>query len=934
MATPSDPPNLSTLWGRVLVDELARCGLRHAVVAPGSRSTPLALALADHPDVEDLSVIDERSAGFVALGLARATGAPVAMVSTSGTAATNFLPAVTEADRAAVPLLVLTADRPAELWDAGDSQAADQVKLYGGRVRWFHQVAEASADERRLGYLRSTACHAWGQARGAGGPPGPVHLNLPLRKPLEPTPVADGPGALPPGFDPARSRGAAGRPGGAPWRRVTLGRAEPAATDVEEVARDLAGARRPLILVGALPGGPVDPPPAGSAPEAIGDALARLARLLPVPVWAEAASGLRTCPRPSPGLIATADLLLGSESFRAFARPDLVLRLGEAPLAWPLRRWAGELAEAGTFQVTLDAWGRRRDPEHAVARLIAADPAELLAAVAARLETRSAPAAAEAGWLAGHLAADRAAREALEWEAERWTDEGALFEGGVFWHLGRRLPDDAALVVSSSMPLRDLEAFLPASRRPVDLFLNRGLNGIDGVTSTAAGIALARRVPAAGGAPAADGRTVLVTGDVAFAHDLSGALAAGRLGADLTVVLLDNGGGAIFDYLPAAGFEPGFTRHLTTPPGAGFAEIAAGCGLRHRSPESWEGFAEALEQALADPAPHLIQLRVDRERGRAIRRGVLDRVAAAVDGVPLEDAAIEAPEPGPTAGRTAPTSFAPTPTVAGARSGPAPREASPIVLLHGFTGSAAGWDELARRLRAAGGPEVVALDLPGHGGAPAGGDLASWPEAVAGIVDALDRLALGPVRLVGYSLGARLALAVALETPGRLTSLALLGGSPGLADPEERAARRAADEALAREIEEAGLAPFVDRWMARRFFSTQHTGPSRLGHRRLRLARAERLGGTASGYAAALRALGQGAQPSYWERLGELACPTLLVAGELDSKYVEIAREMAARIPEARLERVPAAGHAVHLEAPDAVARLLLEPAGVSEGPG
>ncbi len=927
-SAPSDPPNLSTLWGRVLVDELARSGLRHAVVAPGSRSTPLALALADHPDVEDLSVIDERSAAFVALGLARATGRPVAVVSTSGTAATNFLPAVTEADRAAVPLLVLTADRPAELQDAGDSQAADQAKLYGDRVRWFHQAAEPSAAEGRLAYLRSTACHAWARAMGTGGPPGPVHLDLPLRKPLEPTPVEAGPGALPPGFDPARSPGATGRAHGAPWRRVSAGPQAPAAADVEEIAEALAGAARPLILVGALVGDP-----AGGS-EAIGRALSDLAGALSVPVWAEAASGLRTGPGssgPCPGLVATADLLLASERFRELARPDLVLRLGEAPLAWPLRRWAAELAAAGVRQLAIDPWGRRRDPEHAVARMVAADPAATLAAVADRLESSPGPPAG-GGWLALHLAADRAARAALDHELEGRTAAGEVFEGGVFWHLGRLLPEDTALVVSSSMPLRDLEAFLAASRQPVDLFSNRGLNGIDGVTSTAAGIALARRVPrtegAAEAAGGADGRTVLVAGDVAFAHDLSGALAAGRLGADLTVVLLDNGGGAIFDYLPAAGFEPGFSRHLTTPPGAGFADLAAGCGLAYAAPRTWEGFGDALERALADPGPHLLHLRFDRERGREIRREVLEQVGAAVDGAPLELPGGFAPARA-AACRAVRWTSGPRGSSTGVESGaPTARPAAPgppLVLLHGFTGSAADWADLAARLRGAGGPEVVALDLPGHGGAAGSPGCDSWEEGVAAIAQALARLGPEPVHLAGYSLGARLALAFALAAPERVASLALVGGAPGLADPDERARRRAADEALAREIEATGLATFVDRWMAQPLFATQYAGPGRLGHRRLRLARTGRLDGSARGYAGALRALGQGNQPSYRERLGEVAVPTLIVAGELDPRYVAIAREMAGAIPGARLEVVPGAGHAVHLEAPDAVARLLLD---------
>ncbi|HEX6198726.1 MAG TPA: 2-succinyl-5-enolpyruvyl-6-hydroxy-3-cyclohexene-1-carboxylic-acid synthase, partial [Thermoanaerobaculia bacterium] len=510
----SSPPNVSTLWGRVLADELARCGLRHAVIAPGSRSTPLVVALAEHPDVLDHSVIDERSAAFVALGLARATGRPAAVATTSGTAAGNLLPAVLEADRAGVPLLLLTADRPPELRDAGDSQSADQVKLFGDRVRWFHLVAEPAADDGRLAYLRSTACEAWARAAGAGGPPGPVHLDLPFRKPLEPAPVAAGEaGALPAGFDP-EAPGAAGRPGGAPWRRVSVGRPAPDPAVVEELALALAGAERPLVLAGALDLTEVEPPawarPEG--PPGLREALAALLAALPLPVWAEATSQLRLAPLRGDdeeegargAVLGTAGLLLGSGRFAEAARPNLVLRLGEAPLDWPLRRFAERLAAEGVPQWALDPWGRRRDPEHAVARTVAADPALLLQAVADRLgRYRPAP-ATDPGWLPLHRAADRAARLALE-RAMAAREE--LFDGGVLHRLGRHLPEDAALVLSSSMPLREAESFLVSSGRPADVFANRGLNGIDGVTSTAVGVAAGRRA-------AGEGRTVLVTGDV------------------------------------------------------------------------------------------------------------------------------------------------------------------------------------------------------------------------------------------------------------------------------------------------------------------------------------------------------------------------------------------------------------------------------------
>lgn len=635
------PPNVSTLWGRVLADELARCGLRHAVISPGSRSTPLVLGLVEHPDVLDHSVIDERSAAFMALGLARATGRPAAVVTTSGTAAANLLPAVLEADRAGVPLLLLTADRPPELRDAGDSQSADQVKIFGDRVRWFHLVAEPAADDALLSYLRSTACEAWARAAGAGGPPGPVHLDLPFRKPLEPSPATEGEeGALPAGFDPEAlfGSGAAGRPGAAPWRRVSVGRPAPEPAVVEGLAMALAGAARPLVLAGALDLAAVEPAAVAwpEGPPGLREALAALLAVLPLPVWAEATSQLRLAPLEEGGegpdqgktaagaVLGTAGLLLGSGRFAEAARPDLVLRLGEAPLDWPLRRFEAVLAAGGVPQWAVDPWARRRDPEHAVARAVAADPALLLDAVAAWLARRRPAVAADPGWLPLHRAADRAAREALD---RAMAARGELFDGGVLHRLGGHLPEDAALVLSSSMPLREAESFLLASAEPADVFANRGLNGIDGVTSTAVGVAAGRRA-------AGEGRTVLVTGDVAFAHDLSGALAAARSGSDLVVVLLDNGGGAIFDHLPAAGRLGDVTeRHLATPPGVDLGAVARSLGWTTEAPESWPAVEEALAAAFDGPreAPHLIRVRTDRRRTKELRDEVLAEVARAVD---------------------------------------------------------------------------------------------------------------------------------------------------------------------------------------------------------------------------------------------------------------------------------------------------------------
>jgi 2-succinyl-5-enolpyruvyl-6-hydroxy-3-cyclohexene-1-carboxylate synthase len=630
---------------RAFVDELVRCGLREACTSPGSRSTPLVLSLVRDARLRATSHIDERCGGFFALGLAKATGLPVAIACTSGTAAANYAPAVIEAHEARVPLIVLTADRPPELRDVGAGQTIDQLKLYGSAAKWFQEVDDHPATPARVRWLRGLACRAYWTA--FDGRPGPVHLNFSLREPLvlgEPLP-RDEPGG-------------GGRPGGRPW----VSRAPaPRFADGGILARELEARPRAIVVAGRA-----------ERDRELGAAVAAFAERAALPLLAEPTSGARR----GAAAIAHYDALLRDPAFGAARTPELVLRVGDLPTSKPLRQWLHGLGTE-TLQIAFDPENAWQDPAGAAAVMLGADPRAALEALPAGrsdqkwLERWTTPDRAAAAAIARVLDEPRGAGEldeaggagepdeaggagepdeaggagepdeaggagepdeaggvaepdeaggvgepdeaggAGEPGQERPWREAALSEPLVAAELGARLPADATLVVASSMPIRDVETFFPARPDPPRVLSNRGANGIDGTVSTAFGVA------------AAGGPVVLLIGDVALAHDVGGLLAARRLGLPLTIVLLDNGGGGIFDFLPVASEGEDFERHVATPHGLDFAHAAALYGLAY---EPVATVAE-LRAALAAGGATLIHVRTDRAENVALHRRLWDAVS-------------------------------------------------------------------------------------------------------------------------------------------------------------------------------------------------------------------------------------------------------------------------------------------------------------------
>lgn len=567
--------NPSTAFATVLVDELVRCGLREAVIAPGSRSAPLAMALHAAAERGSLRIhvrIDERSASFLALGLAKAGGRPAAVVCTSGTAAAHFHAAVIEADEAGVPLLVLTADRPPELRGTGANQTIDQLKLYGSAVRWF---CEAGVPEDRPGqvdYWRSLACRAWSQAAGSGGAwPGPVHLNLPLRDPLVPLPGE--------WHDPLD-----GRPGGRTWTQF----AEPGQSATGLAPLDLDWTERGLVVAGD---GAADP-----------GALALLAEQAGWPLLAEPSSGARQ------GLAALTayQYLLESAEFLADRRPDVIVSAGRPGLSrgqLALLRAAGQ---NGPHVVLLQGPGRW------------ADPARTATHVTGQLRVRGAPGGA-ASWLQTWLAADDAARRAADEVLGSAAAANGLTEPALARDVAAALPPGALLWVASSMPVRDLDRHMPP-RSDLRVLASRGVSGIDGLVSSAIGAALAHQ--AVGGGPAA-----ALLGDLALVHDSPGLmLGPAEPRPDLCLIAVNNDGGGIFSALEQAAFPDSFERVFGTPHGADLAALAAAAGLPYQLLDR----TADLPDALAGHGLRLVEVRTGRDDAAKLRAAISQACALAI----------------------------------------------------------------------------------------------------------------------------------------------------------------------------------------------------------------------------------------------------------------------------------------------------------------
>ena len=581
-------PNRNLLWARVFVDELARCGLSAVCIAPGSRSTPLTIAFAEHEAIKVYPHMDERSAAFFALGLALATDEPVALVCTSGSATANFFPAVVEAHESRVPLIVLTSDRPPELRHSGANQTIDQTKLYGDYALWSVDVPlpEDNPAALTIRSLRTLAARAMATANGVRK--GVVQVNMPFRKPLEPTHVPTDNTEL--GED--AGTGYAGA-----FTHMTRGVMIPSVEQIQTLVQIIENHERGIIVCGTrCPGGD------------FAAVVAQLSRRSSYPIFADPTSGVRFGEHvDSTAIIGAYDTFLSGKA-AAWEEPDVVIRFGGVPTSNALNAYLDR--NKPKHRILVSERGIWADDSHRTSDFIHADLVLLCLSASGRLSGR-----AETPW----------ARQIRAVEAVTWLNLGqrlneAFFDGAAVAELFDALPDGAIVFAGNSLPVRHVEQFARPTGKSIQVYANRGASGIDGNVSTALGIAAGTGKP-----------LVMLVGDVTLYHDMNGLLAVRKCGVEnVTVVLLNNDGGGIFHRLPIHQYDPPFNDLFVMPHGLEFEHAAKLYGLDFVRAGNADLLRQALDTSIGSGMPRIIEVRTDAAQDEARRKQIVQQINRAL----------------------------------------------------------------------------------------------------------------------------------------------------------------------------------------------------------------------------------------------------------------------------------------------------------------
>lgn len=571
---PVDFRNTNSLWASVAVETLAHLGLKTTVVCPGSRSTPLTVAFANHPTIEALPILDERSAAFFALGCAKEQQLPVALVCTSGTAGANFYPAIIEAYESSIPLLIFTADRPPEMRECASGQTIDQQKLYGSFTKHYSELALPIANIQMLRYLRQTLVNAWRQSLSPS--PGPIHFNCSFQDPLPPV------------------KDSSTQQLQQEWNTQHFF-SFVETTVSEERAQSLPISAWRQSQRGLIIAGPASP----KAPEEYCALVSNLSAQLGWPVLAEGLSPLRNYQSQKCSLITAYDVILRDPTRATDLIPDRVLQLGPLPISKVLRQWL----QCHQPQRWIVGNQRNLDPLHGPTQGLSISLSSLTDLLKAEPTTEK-----DSDYTQQWQTYERSIREVLD---SQLAAENHLVESKVVWLLSQHLPTNTPLFIANSMPVRDVEYFWPAGDRNIQPFFSRGANGIDGTLSTAMGIAHHNQP------------TVLLTGDLAFLHDTNGLLNASKLAGHLTVVLINNNGGGIFEMLPISQFEAVFEDYFITPQTVDIFKLCAAYGIEHKTITEIADFVESIQQ-LPKSGMRVLEIKCDRNQSVTQRKALLN----------------------------------------------------------------------------------------------------------------------------------------------------------------------------------------------------------------------------------------------------------------------------------------------------------------------
>lgn len=844
--------DLHSAWARLFAVSLAKAGVRSVVISPGSRSTPLALAFAAQPTLTTHVIVDERVAGFFALGQARASGLPTVLLCTSGTAGAHYLPALIEASQSHIPLVVVTADRPWEDYDCAAAQTIDQVKLFGDVVRHYAELGLPDSHPAALAAVVRIATQAVFTAQHLT--PGPVHINARFRKPLEPSVVVED----------------------APYlTQIDALTAQPAPTvipagdDVPVSAIDALYARCKRAQRGVIVCGPAS---SQTDLAALRESVQKLSLRTGFPIWAESTSGVRFGSQAA--ICGGFDVALRSPDFRRELRPDLLIELGGPVVSSAYAQLVGSLSACDRVVIAPHGWN---DPHGSAALLLMCCPSRLLDAVADRMAAHDLASDQDASWSSLHKETERTVRSIVTQSVQ--TED--FQEGQLVRAVVDALPFGAALLVGNSLPVRDLDLFCEPSDKPLRVFHQRGASGIDGLISGAAGARSVLREPVA-----------LLLGDVSALHDLCGLQALQAVSVPLPVVIVQNGGGRIFERLPIGSnaiAKPHFSSLFLTPRAVDFGHAAAAFGLPFVRVSTEAALRTALAHALAAEKPWIIEAVVPGSVGVTLRKQIEQQAAKVLA---QSSKLLSAQRP-----------LVQAKSVCDSVQGTS--DPIPQVFLHGFLGSPTLWQPIQSRCA---GP-TFCPSLPGHGPSP-------WliPDAdFEAVVDALaQRIPFSRFALHGYSLGARLALALALRHPERVLSLTLIGVDPGIRDQQARIERQKWEAELGHKLMHSDLASFVKEWESLPLFASQQ----HLSEQVQKAQRSDRLDHDRAALAWSLRVLGTGQMPSYWSQIPSLCMPTLVLTGAEDPKFTEIGRALASLHPLVVHRIAAGCGHNLLLEDP------------------